>query len=349
MTIDDLKGAKPDKKVWHVRMVPPERKVTLSKIRRSYTLEHREEDGRIDFRLDALDLGRYEAHVREKADIARETSAKEVDVSIDQGQMEYSEMTLVGELARLLGPEVSCLAIERLLEEPAEGTETILSYVNEHNEIIPDVLVPKIFSRLFHVSVSKTSVPVEVSLLKPPKDSEWYEFSASPELVAQMRDSAYDDLEVESFHADTYCFDSRPEKELFNQLVYSDGGVAEVYFTGMFTSGQSGLAIQYVDPVSHVVRNYYPDFFVRTTEDKVELIEVKGENKIDDATVRAKPAAAKDIADASEIEYGIIAGNFIMEYDVSRMTLAEAQRRPLAEARGEDSPSQIRIDDERED
>ena len=164
-----------------------------------------------------------------------------------------------------------------------------------------------------------------------------------------MRDSAYDDLEVESFHADTYCFDSRPEKELFNQLVYSDGGVAEVYFTGMFTSGQSGLAIQYVDPVSHVVRNYYPDFFVRTTEDKVELIEVKGDNKIDDATVRAKSAAAKDIADASEIEYGIIAGNFIMEYDVSRMTLAEAQRRPLAEARGEDNPSQIRIDDERED
>lgn len=104
-----------------------------------------------------------------------------------------------------------------------------------------------------------------------------------------------------------------------------------------------------MDPVSHVVRNYYPDFFVRTTEDKVELIEVKGDNKIDDATVRAKSAAAKDIADASEIEYGIIAGNFIMEYDVSRMTLAEAQRRPLAEARGEDNPSQIRIDDERED
>ena len=349
MTIDDLKGAKPDKKVWHVRMVPPERKVTLSKIRRSYTLEHREEDGRIDFGLDALDLGHYEAHVREKVDIARETSAKEVDVSIDQGQMEYSEMTLVGELARLLGPEVSCLAIERLLEESAEGTEIILSYVNEHNEIIPDVLVPKIFGHLFHVSVKKTSIPVEVSLLKPPKDSEWYEFSASPELVAQMRDSAYDDLEVESFHADTYCFDSKPEKELFNQLVYSDGDIAEVYFTGMFTSGQSGLAIQYVDPVSHVVRNYYPDFFVRTTEDKVELIEVKGDNKIDDATVRAKAAAAKDIADASEIEYGIIAGNFIMEHDVSQMTLAEAQQRSMAEARGEDNPSQIRIDDERED
>lgn len=346
MTIDDLKGAKPDKKVWHVRMVPPERKVTLSKIRRSYTLEHREEDGRIDFGLDALDLGHYEAHIRERVDIARETSVKEVDVSIDQGQMEYSEMTLVGELARLLGPEVSCLAIERLLEESAEGTEIILSFVNEHNEIISNVLVPKIFGHLFHVSVKKTSVPVEVSLLKPPKDSEWYEFSASPELVAQIRDSAYDDLEVESFHADTYCFDSKPEKELFNQLVYSDGDIAEVYFTGMFTSGQSGLAIQYVDPVSHVVRNYYPDFFVRTTEDKVELIEVKGDNKIDNATVRAKAAAAKDIADASEIEYGVIAGNFIMKHDVSCMTLAEAQRRSIAEARGKVDSNQSRLNED---
>lgn len=32
---------------------------------------------------------------------------------------------------------------------------------------------------------------------------------------------------------------------------------------------------------------------------------------------------------------------------ISKMTLAEAQRRSLAEARGEDNPSQIRIDDER--
>ena len=114
----------------------------------------------------------------------------------------------------------------------------------------------------------------------------------------------------------------------------------------MFTSGQSGLAIQYVDPVSHVVRNYYPDFFVRTTEDKVELIEVKGDNKIDNATVRAKAAAAKDIADASEIEYGVIAGNFIMKHDVSCMTLAEAQRRSIAEARGKVDSNQSRLNED---
>lgn len=346
MTIEDLGSSKTDKKTWRVRMVPPERKVTLSRIRRGYKLERRKDVSRITFGLDSLDLERYESHVREKADITQDTSVKEIDTKLDQGQLKYSKMTLVGELARLLGPEISCLSIERLLEESTEGTKGVLAYVNMHNEIITDVLVPRIFDHLFRVNVTKDSVPVEVSLLKPPKNSEWYEFTASPDLVSQMQDPSYDDLEVESFHADTYCFDSKPEKELFNQLVYSTSGdIAEVYFTGMFTSGQSGLAIQYVDPESHVVRNYYPDFFIRKNDGKVDLIEVKGDNKIDDATVRAKAAAAKDIADASEIQYGMIAGNFIMKHDVSCMTLTEAQRRSIAEARGEGDPDQSRLDE----
>ncbi|MCI8676558.1 MAG: DEAD/DEAH box helicase family protein [Atopobiaceae bacterium] len=335
MSIDGLKGAKPDKKVWRVRMVLPERKVKLSRIQRSYSLERRDDEGSIDFGLDTINLGPYEAHVHEKADIARDVSIKEIDAELDQGQMKYSQMTLVGELARLLGPEVSCLSIERLLKESTESTEKVLSYVNKHNEIITDVLVPRIFDHLFRVNVKKKSVPIEVSLLKPPKDSEWYEFSASPSLVAKQGDAKYDNLDVKSFHADTYCFDSKPEKELFNQLVNSNEDIAEVYFTGMFTNGQSGLTIQYVDPESHIIRNYYPDFFVRKSDDKVELIEVKGDNKIDDAIVQAKAAAAKEIADASEIEYGIIAGNYIMKHDVSGMTLEEAQQRSIAEARSE--------------
>ena len=100
--------------------------------------------------------------------------------------------------------------------------------------------------------------------------------------------------------------------------------------------------------MSHVVRNYYPDFFVKRNDDTIELIEVKGDNKIDDATVRAKAAAAREIADASNIEYGIIAGNFIMEHDVSDMTLEEAQRRSLAAARGENglSEPQLQLEEE---
>ncbi|MDT9121469.1 hypothetical protein RSW84_28895, partial [Escherichia coli] len=62
MSIDGLKGAKPDKKVWRVRMVLPERKVKLSRIQRSYSLERRDDEGSIDFGLDTINLGPYEAH-----------------------------------------------------------------------------------------------------------------------------------------------------------------------------------------------------------------------------------------------------------------------------------------------
>ena len=114
----------------------------------------------------------------------------------------------------------------------------------------------------------------------------------------------------------------------------------------MFTSGQSELAIQYVDPESHRIRSYYPDFYVKKSDGTIELIEVKGDNKIDDETVLAKAAAARDIADASNIAYGIIGGNFIMENDVTAMSLEEAQEKSIALARGvEQTPSATLFDE----
>ena len=111
----------------------------------------------------------------------------------------------------------------------------------------------------------------------------------------------------------------------------------------MFTGGQSDLAIQYVDPDSHRIRSYYPDVFVRTTNGEIELVEVKGDNKIDDATVKAKAAAARDIASASHIEYGIIAGNFIMEHDVADMSLKAAQQKSIELARLGSAPDSDKL------
>ena len=76
------------------------------------------------------------------------------------------------------------------------------------------------------------------------------------------------------------------------------------------------------------------------------MIEVKGDNKIDDETVLAKAAAARDIADASNIAYGIIGGNFIMENDVTAMSLKEAQEESIALARGiEQTPNATLFDE----
>lgn len=331
MTVADLRTSGSERKVYKVRMVPPERKLRLAKVRREYRLETRDGSGALRFGFDQMDLSRYESHVYEKSSITHDVTLKEVKTDLGGDQTVYSEMTLVAEVAKQLGPEASCLTVEGLIRDSAEGLEKTLGYVNEHNELIWDVVVPRIFEHLFEVKVEKKSEPVEVSLLKAPRDSEYYEFSAKPELVVWREASAYDDCADKSFHADTYCFDSKPEKELFNQLIYSED-TEEVYFTGMFTAGQSELAIQYVDPESHRIRSYYPDFYVKNNDGSVELIEVKGDDKIDDETVLAKAAAARDIANASRIKYAIIAGNFIMENDITEMSIEEAQRRSIERA-----------------
>ena len=46
------------------------------------------------------------------------------------------------------------------------------------------------------------------------------------------------------------------------------------------------------------------------------MIEVKGDNMIDDEVVKAKAAAAEEIATASDITYRMLSGNYIMKHDV---------------------------------
>lgn len=60
----------------------------------------------------------------------------------------------------------------------------------------------------------------------------------------------------------------------------TSGKVAEVYFTGVFTSNQGDLSVHYYDPDSGRIRRYYSDFLAKMTDDFYRLIEVKGDNKI---------------------------------------------------------------------
>lgn len=117
---------------------------------------------------------------------------------------------------------------------------------------------------------------------------------------------------AKSFHADTYCFDSAPEKECFIQYITSNK-VKEIYFSGMFTAKQGDLAVQYYDPESGRIRQYYPDFLAKLEDGSYQLIEVKGDNKKDDTVVKAKAVAAQEMAVASGIEYKMFAGSEIMK------------------------------------
>jgi hypothetical protein len=111
-----------------------------------------------------------------------------------------------------------------------------------------------------------------------------------------------------SFHLDPSCFDSNPERVLFWALL-RDGRVDKVYFTGMLTHGQSDFYIQYIDPDSHTVRSYYPDFLVQKADGSYVIVEVKGDNRIEDHVVQAKKEFAEQMAVASGMTYGIVKGS----------------------------------------
>lgn len=161
-----------------------------------------------------------------------------------------------------------------------------------------------------------------MDLLRLPEGKEYYEFLADENLVALQneaqfakKDKAGIAAKDKSFHTDTYCFDSKPEKECFLQYVFSDR-VKEVYFTGMFTSKYNGLLIQYIDPETNAIRSYYPDFITTLDDGTIQIIEVKGDNMIDDKVVGAKALAAEEMAAESKMQYILIPSTRVMKENV---------------------------------
>lgn len=188
--------------------------------------------------------------------------------------------------------------------------------ITKHNEVLDDVIIPKIFNTLYEVKSEQKNEDVDVILLKEPKDSGYYEFSADENLVIEKDYNSFTPEEIKkSFHADTYCFDSKPEKECFLQYI-SSKKVKEIYFTGMFTANQGDLFVQYYDPESKRIRQYYPDFLAKMNDGSYQLIEVKGDNMIDDEVVKAKAEAAEEMSVASGMKYVMYASSVLMKQNV---------------------------------
>lgn len=315
MDLDGLtKGTASDTVAYQVRMLPPERTITLKQIWYEYTLENKEVEEPLNFRLEPVGhemYDKYKAIRYEKASLTTNTTVKEVEVIASLNRDSYSLLVLVGELARFLN--MSPLKIEALLRESTDGVERILEVVNAYNQVVDDVLVPTIFHAFHVVTQTVRSEDRELALLHAPKGKGYWEFRAKPELVVRQDTDRLDESQRnKSFHADTYCFDSRPELECFWQYVESEK-VQEVYFTGMFTSNQGDLSIQYYDPDSQRIRSYYPDFVAKMADGSLQLIEVKGDNMIDDEVVQAKAEAAQTLAAESSVAYKMYAGSLIMK------------------------------------
>lgn len=67
------------------------------------------------------------------------------------------------------------------------------------------------------------------------------------------------------------------------------------------------------------------DIAINTLDGSYQLIEVKGDNKIDDEVVLAKKAAAEEMAVASGIHYLMYAGSTLMKSNVLEPTLVVQQ------------------------
>ena len=295
------------KRTYHVRFVPPERVFRMRRPLRRFELVEREEPLALDFGL--KDLTDEELHerfgvqrtvVRGLGSLSMQQTEENADALATQQR--YSQLMLVAECSRYL--HRSCIELEHLLTGSADGMEEILAKVNRYNDILYDIVIPGLIHALYDERTTETTEEFDVVLLKePPADQPYYTYSADPALVVERESELLKPAEVaKSFHADTYCFDSHPELMLFQQYLKSDK-VEKIYFTGMFTANQTNYYIRYFDPEEHKTRSYYPDFLAVMKDGSYQIIEVKGDNKVDDAVVQAKAAAARAIETANDEKF----------------------------------------------
>lgn len=311
-------GKTTTKQLYQVRLMKS-KKLHLTRISHKYDLLEKMYSAPIDFKLGEVDYDKYASHVYEKASLTDDRTIKKEVVDI-KDRVVYTRYMLAAEVARYLN--ISPVFADRIMSECVDGADVVTETVSKYNEVLTDIIIPTIFNTLYEVKRSITTEDREVDLLRLPEGKEYYEFLADENLVALQNEAQFTKKDKagiaakdKSFHTDTYCFDSKPEKQCFLQYVFSDR-VKEVYFTGMFTSKYNGLLIQYIDPETNAIRSYYPDFITTLDDGTIQIIEVKGDNMIDDKVVGAKALAAEEMAAESKMQYILIPSTRVMKENV---------------------------------
>lgn len=307
VSIKEISSVIGDKIPVIAKVIPPVRTVVLSEIQHHYDLIELNNIKPIDFKLKDINFDKFKSKIYTKTDLTSKQTIKEQDLEIEQKQ--FSLFELVFEISRYLN--ISPLVIESLIRECVDGYDSLLNLVNKYNDIIYEELIPKVFSYYYEVKYTTSSTSKEVKLINSLDKNELV-FHVKPELLVSITEPNLARFNHKSFHVDNYCFDSKPELELFYQYIKSEK-IKEVYFTGMFTGKSNGLSIQYIDPESKIVRNYYPDFIALHEDGHYEIIEVKGDNMINDKNVEAKYYAALELAEDSNMTYNMYSSSEIMK------------------------------------
>jgi hypothetical protein len=320
VTITDMEKAGTEKETVEVR-VRKQDKIKLVRVRRQFTLKEKKITNGINLRLASAltpeNLEQYQLLETTQEGLSLKDTAKSKkqvkDITNVRKKREFTLITIVAEIARYLNK--TCLFIEEILTTTREGIDTILDAVNQYNELLYDWVIPNLFKEFYELEEYEKQEIYEVELIKLSKDG-YYRVTSAPDkivraddsMVKNGKDSKGQTYLEKSFHLDTYCFDSHPEQKLFWDLL-RDKKITKVYFTGMLTHGQSEFYIQYIDPDSHTIRSYYPDFLIQKDDNTYIIVEVKGDNLIEDPIVQAKKEFAHQMATASGMTYQIIKGS----------------------------------------
>lgn len=308
VSVDEIQNIGQEKVDYKVR-VKKQVKVTLKRIQKLHQLVEKQPQNPLHLELNRAPTEGYHLILTEHEGLLMTPPSRVQYLTESRERREFSQLTLCAEIARYLNR--SPVEIEDILTNTREGMEEIIQYVNEFNELLYDWIIPRLFEALYDLKEFEHQDPEEIELVKEP-EAGYYKVRANPNLVVRDHDPEVKNYGEKSFHLDTYAFDVRPEKALFWSLL-REGKVKEVYFTGMLTHGQSDFFIQYIDPESHAVRRYYPDFLMQKADGSWVIVEVKADNMIDDQIVQAKAIATQQRASASRMSYRIIPGSVAME------------------------------------
>jgi type III restriction enzyme len=307
ISIIEMEGIAQDKETVtaHVK-VPTDPPIKLRRIRRQFEMKEKILVGGVNLELNQADTDKYRLIHTEQEGLsvnkALKSKVKMEDLTEQKQKRVFSDLTLVAEISRYLNK--SPLFIEEILNQTQEGMKNILKSINDFNELLYDWVIPRLFRELYEIEQHETTEEYEVEVVKLSKDG--YTLSAKKDLIVRESDAQQD--AHKSFHLDTYCFDSNPERNLFWKLLH-DGRIKKLYFTGMLTHGQSDFYIQYIDPDSHAIRSYYPDFLFQKNDNSYVIVEVKGDNLIENSVVQAKKQFTEEVAVASGMTYRIIKGS----------------------------------------
>lgn len=308
ITLEDMSNSGENKNIAEVRLIPPSVKIEVKKIKKLYQMNKKKLAEHIDLKLNEVDLEKYKITIHRTSidDLSKVVGGKR-DITDIKEQREFSAFTLVGEIARYLN--MPPLELKAIMLTLTESIEDICKRVNEHNELLYDEVIPRLFREIYEVKEYTNEEKVTLELVKDPEDKgeDCYHVRYKDGLLASYYDDKYLKFRDRTFNVDNYCFDSKPESDMFWNLI-NDTRLKKVWFTGMLTAGQTDFVINYIDPESNTVRSYYPDFLVQKKDGSYLIIEVKGEHMIDSAVVQAKKEYAQQIASASKMDYIIVPG-----------------------------------------